>query len=1041
MQTITSFSVHPLSLIRSDGLQRVDVSCNAPRAFHGTLTIRGEDMEIAHPVDVSSGENLQSIFLPPAAEDTACTAVLSDKTPLAEVRFIWKRPREWTFFVMQSSHTDIGLHNSQYHQRFYSEEFLDEAAKLCDGTDGRPENDRYRYVMEGRWFWENYPADRGAEAAERMLAGYVRPGKIGLCSGVAGNHIFAYGMEEMCRSTYGRSKILRDWGVDSHTLSMIDNNGMPWSMVGPYAEAGYENVIFAPNQWNPLPSTVWEYDKSKVGYVHNPDAQGGGSRIDVRYDSKIPMLFWWQSADGKSRLLVWASTQYCFGGTAFGFGADCRADENTILGMEQRFADRLPKMEARYSYDLWLLESYYDDQLPSSDQTDLFAMWNAKWKYPQIRTLGDPDVPFDIVKKRFGDMIPTLRGEITAGWYQHPLAAPQLLADKLNADRLLARAETIASMAAYKTGLPYPAKDFERAWEYLIWNDEHSYGTSGYQGRRVYETWMQHRDWIEKAAETAQNEADAAIRELVSHIPPDSGTYAVFNTTGHARRERVKYGERNGVVEDIPACGYKVIGELEKAPARVTECSAPPTVENDWYRIEFSDDGSMRRIFDKELKRELLAPGGFGANCFLYTEDNHKSYITPSKARYKTIEADGVVFVIAEMEEPHSGAFIRQTVTLDNTYRRIDICNRLEHIRSMMNDHRYYRYIYYAFPFRVGNARRICRFNGCEAEYAKDLTGHSTDTYMQAHEWCCVENGEYGAALMQRDSLLVEFDHIHPDKTDCGAAGDGSEIYSYVSNDWLQMHETGGSHIGLTLRYAVTSYAGDHKDAGLEEISENWINPVTVVKLGEGAREPYLPREMSLAGIPDGQRLVGIKRAEDGRGMVVRLYGERDGAKVSIDGREGRRITMDERDEGFISGGSGFTAHRVDLGILPERQAAPDIVDEEKPAPVGSVWTGLITKPRAARGEDDGMLYLLWGANMEKNLSHYELYRSRERDFTPSEDNLVARVEPEKYRCGRYVDRGLETHAEYWYRVRAVNTEGVAGEFSEPFSGTTKEPL
>ena len=126
---------------------------------------------------------------------------------------------------MQSSHTDIGLHNSQYHQRFYSEEFLDEAAKLCDETDGRPENDRYRYVMEGRWFWENYPSDRGAEAAERMLAGYVRPGKIGLCSGVAGNHIFAYGMEEMCRSTYGRSKILRDWGVDSHTLSMIDTVG------------------------------------------------------------------------------------------------------------------------------------------------------------------------------------------------------------------------------------------------------------------------------------------------------------------------------------------------------------------------------------------------------------------------------------------------------------------------------------------------------------------------------------------------------------------------------------------------------------------------------------------------------------------------------------------------------------------------------------------------------------------------------------------------------------------------------------------------
>ena len=131
MQTITSFSVHSLSMIRTDGLQRVDVSCNASRAFHGILTIRGDDMGFTHPVDVSSGENLFSVFLPPAAKDTACTAVLSDEIPLAEVRFIWKRPREWTFFVMQSSHTDIGLHNSQYHQRFYSEEFLEIGRASC----------------------------------------------------------------------------------------------------------------------------------------------------------------------------------------------------------------------------------------------------------------------------------------------------------------------------------------------------------------------------------------------------------------------------------------------------------------------------------------------------------------------------------------------------------------------------------------------------------------------------------------------------------------------------------------------------------------------------------------------------------------------------------------------------------------------------------------------------------------------------------------------------------------------------------------------
>ena len=80
--------------------------------------------------------------------------------------------------------------------------------------------------MEGRWFWENYPADRGAEAAEDMLKRYIRPGKIGLFAGIAGNHTNVYGFEELCRSTYGRRKILEDWGVDTRTMSMIDNNGL-----------------------------------------------------------------------------------------------------------------------------------------------------------------------------------------------------------------------------------------------------------------------------------------------------------------------------------------------------------------------------------------------------------------------------------------------------------------------------------------------------------------------------------------------------------------------------------------------------------------------------------------------------------------------------------------------------------------------------------------------------------------------------------------------------------------------------------------------
>ena len=78
---------------------------------------------------------------------------------------------------------------------------------------------------------------------------------------------------------------------------------------------------------------------------------------------------------------------------------------------------------------------------------------------------------------------------------------------------------------------------------------------------------------------------------------------------------------------------------------------------------------------------------------------------------------------------------------------------------------------------------------------------------------------------------------------------------------------------------------------------------------------------------------------------------------------------------------------------------------------------------------------------MEENLSHYELYRAKNTGFIPSEETLIAKIEPEAYRVGRYIDEGLEVHTEYFYRVRAVNQNGICGDFSEEFSAYTKESI
>lgn len=1056
MVEINKFKVQTFPMVTQDDLQRVDVEYSSSKALHCILEVyKGEESicgEIA--VALNHGCGVVSLLLPVQEESfqAAWRLISREGIVLAETEALWEKPREFTMYVMISSHTDIGLHNSQYIQRYNSLQFLDKAKSLCDETADEEENNQYRYTIEGTWFWNNYGMDRGREQAKAVVKDYIDSGKIGVCSGVAGNHMQVFGLEEMCRSTYEKKRLMDSWGISSETMAMIDINGMPMSMIQPYAEAGYKNIIFAPNQWNPLPSTIWAQDMTKEGLTLNPDAGGGGSRIDVRYESSLPMVFFWEDFRG-NRLLVWASAQYDYGGSAFGLFPRRKHLMETLPQVEYRMSKQLPILMEKYPYDLWLLACYGDDQEPNMELLHTIQAWNKKWKWPQIRTLGNPNEPFQKLREKYEEQIPVLRGDITGGWYQHPLSTPELLADKFEADRLLPNAEKWATVAAILDGTyQYPAIQFRRAWDYLLYNDEHSYGTSGYQGRRVYETWMQHRDWIEKAKKTANNENQEALKAIVSKIASEECGVIAFNPTAQARREYVLWEkEEKYAMVDIPSFGYRKIKQMEflDREKATMELSSPPVIENKYYKVTFAKNGSVLSIFDKELNRELFKKNAqYRGNELVYTNDTHQTFYVPDEATFVVTREREKTTVEIRTRESHLGAEIVQMVNLLNYEKRIDIDNRLYHVKDMINKNRYHRYLYFAFPFAVDDCRRYCHLNGEVAEYARDVTGHGTDVYMAVNEWCCVENEIYGAALMMLDSQLVEFDHIHADKTDFGDAGTGSEVFAYVANDWLQMHTPGGSHLDYQFRYAITSYAGSYEQANIPQTAERFANPIQFVSIGK--QEGILPADSyCFMSVDKNQRFLCMKRADDGNGIIVRLYGK--GSVNALETYFGKKLTlervrMDElpMHENHVSEiEDGFSTFLLGQDVLKieEKSLEKEDVVTGRPAPIGSVYTGLITNPRAGAGEHAGHLYLLWGQNMEGDFSHYKLYRSEHADFEADDTTFIADVFPEEYCVGRYEDRGLKEHTCYYYKVCAVNRAGVQGEMSDVFMGYTRESI
>jgi hypothetical protein len=590
----------------------------------------------------------------------------------------------------------------------------------------------------------------------------------------------------------------------------------------------------------------------------------------------------------------------------------------------------------------------------------------------------------------------------------------------------------------------------------------------------------------------------------------------------------------------VPSFGYLTIprSQLTVEREQVAVPQEPPLVENRFYRVQFAADGSMASIFDKELGRELLdRTASFRANQFVYTKDNHQTFTSPEHAAFEIRRDSFGQTVVVKLDDPHSRAAIEQRVVLPNHAKQIEIDNRMAHVRDLFNQHRYYRYGYYAFPFAVEDGTFRAQLNGCIASPKTGQTGHGTDAYLAARDWTCVENGAFGVALLQLDSQLVEFGRIHPDKTEFGEPFGSSHLYSYLFTDWLQMHTTGGSAINPRFRYVITSYAGDFRSAGISQLAERLTQPLLSTTIP--AQEGTLPDRMSFLTVDQPSvSLLTLKLAETpGQGFIARLH-ETDGQPVeSLDARQelgdceltACSLLEEDRERlpslnvplspfGYatirlqrpstvqlpapgISVGevadnqiaiswksipnaaqyhvyrgtfSGFepdehhfltatlepaftdrnlrpgttywyrvatVAADTNQGACSEEIAVTTSADgHSAPAKVGSFYSGLIDSPKAGHGAEPDQLYVIWGQNTEADLSHYELYRSETPGFTPDETTFVAGIEPGPYCVGLRDDRGLKVFTTYYYRVRAVDQDGNKGEFSDEFSGTTREP-
>ena len=283
------------------------------------------------------------------------------------------------------------------------------------------------------------------------------------------------------------------------------------------------------------------------------------------------------------------------------------------------------------------------------------------------------------------------------------------------------------------------------------------------------------------------------------------------------KKESASFEERRDLIKKAMAISTRIAGngriELAKGKSVVVS-----NAENKWYKISVEENGEIFSIYDKELKRELLKDV---ANRFIFVDVKSKTAQKKSTVACKR----------------------NVVVKLDDKKKLIHVENKIRFNANSFNGMSRRCYGYISFPFDIPKGKAF-------VQASSSVETPATNAPVHVRDWSAVENGEFGVALIQIDSLLSRFD-VNEEFF--------YSINSCVFNDCYCMSKIDKTDFDMVFRYAITSYQGSWRDNHIPSFVEDVINPFT--------KEVEKFVKTSAPNI----RLSTLKASKDGNGYIVKF--------------------------------------------------------------------------------------------------------------------------------------------------------------------------
>ena len=779
-----------------------------------------------------------------------------------------KPVRKWVVYLLPHSHVDIGYTHVQTDVEKAQWKYLEMGMEAAKKSANNPPGSRFKWNVEVLWAVDSYLKQATPEKRQQFIDA-VKAGQVGL-QALYGNELTGLCRPEELMRLVGCAQRVGKLCDTPVTSAMItDVPGYTWGIVPAFAHSGVKYFSIGPN---------------------------GGDRIGNTIAAWGDKPFWWIGPNGKDKVLVWMT------GTGY----------YRVFSSADNLMNYLGRLEQNgYPYDfVQVRHCLGDNGAPDVNFADTVKKWNESHAYPKL-VIATTDDMFHDFEQRYGDKIPTAKGDFTPYWEDGAASsALETAMNRASADRLT-QAETLFAMFNPQA---YPAEDIYQAWRNVILYDEHTWGAhnsiSQPDAPFVKSQWAIKRQFAVDADTQSRKLLTAAneSRGQPAQAPANAQAIDIISTSGSSYaytlvvvpKELAQAGGgirysldhtnvlpvqrlTSGELVFRPCWGayfsqrYYVTAEKGPAfgtgfPAAKAEGNTLSTAKSTYgrdlsLRLDEKTGGIASLIYNGHELVDTTAPTGL--NDYFYLPGSDVKGVQRNGAVKISVKETGplIASLLVESEAPGCHKLTRE-YRLHASRSYIEIINTVDKkaVRAKEGVH-------FGFGFNVPEGEVRMDVPWGEVRPEKDQIPGACKNWFTVQRYVDIANKNFGVTWLTPDAPLVEIGGLTANLI--GSLSDtrawknkiepSTTVYSWaMNNHWHTNYRA--EQEGLTVfRYFIIPHGNEEPDRAAH-VALELAQPLLVLPArGEE------PRHSPLGGV-SGAQVTAFKPSEDGKAWIVRLF-------------------------------------------------------------------------------------------------------------------------------------------------------------------------